>query len=316
MLINEQATKQLFEAVEKGDIIELQKSIDKGADVNALYPDGDSLLHKAAARSLYFAKPLLDSKEIDVNCQGRNGDTLLHRALKKGSTDTVKALLEVKGIKLDLQDNEGKTLLHTAAIKGMWGSEKIIKPLINAGANVNIKDNTGKTALDIAKERGETKIVNILRGGRNKALLKDIMEGNLSGAREAIESGANGDKFGDIPLHMAVSKGNVEIVKLLLEGEGISIINRADKYGDKPLHIAVREGNVKIVELLLKVEGIDINRANKRYGFTSLHMAVRRGNVEIVKLLLEKGININRANKHGDTSLLLVMVIWKLLNGF
>ena len=43
------------------------------------------------------------------------------------------------------------------------GQKDVVETLLKAGANINIKDKDGKTALDYAKEKGFTKIAEILK---------------------------------------------------------------------------------------------------------------------------------------------------------
>ena len=108
------------------------------------------------------------------------------------------------------------------------------------------------------------------------------------------------------PLYIAAEKGNEEIVRQLLEVEGIDV-NKAPTSGyyegKTPLYIAAVKGNEEIVRQLLEVEGIDVNKApTSGYyeGKTSLYIAAEKGNEEIVRQLLEvEGIDVNKAPTSG-----------------
>lgn len=94
------------------------------------------------------------------------------------------------------------------------------------------------------------------------------------------------------PLKLAIIKGNLDIVKLLIE-KGANINVKYDLY-NTPLHIAMINGNLEIVKLLIE-KGADVNAKNETND-TPLHIAMIKGNHDIVKLLIEKGADINIEN--------------------
>ena len=97
--------------------------------------------------------------------------------------------------------------------------------------------------------------------------------------------------LGETPLILASFNGYKEIVKLLLEVEGIDI-NKGDR--DTALIKASSHGHSDVVKLLLARENIDINKRGM-LGWTALIIASFYGESEVVKLLLEKkGIDINK----------------------
>ena len=111
-------------------------------------------------------------------------------------------------------------------------------------------------------------------------------------------------------LHLAVMKGNVEIVKLLLSNENIDVnvfnhINETD-YEDEntALYTAVKNGKLKIVNLLLSHKNIDVNILNNstcgedKTSETALHLAVRKRKINTIRLLLKhEKIDINVKDK-------------------
>jgi ankyrin repeat protein len=62
-----------------------------------------------------------------------------------------------------------------------------------------------------------------------------------------------GDKFEWTPLHIAVRKGHISAVRLLLEGS--APVNAPDKRGWTPLHHAVRIGSMPVLKLLIQYGG-------------------------------------------------------------
>ncbi|XP_071408563.1 cortactin-binding protein 2 isoform X2 [Pithys albifrons albifrons] len=86
-------------------------------------------------------------------------------------------------------------------------------------------------------------------------------------------------------LYSAATNGHTDCVKLLLTAE--AQVDAADKNGFTPLCSAVAQGHVKCAELLIMYQA-DINHAAER-GQTPLYLACKNGNNDCIKLLLEGG---------------------------
>ena len=71
--------------------------------------------------------------------------------------------------------------------------------------------------------------------------------------------------------------------------------------GATPLLIACENGHVDAARLLLD-KGVDINRADK-YGATPLLAACSKGHVDAVRLLLDEGAEVDRSTEGGQTPL-------------
>jgi ankyrin repeat protein len=69
--------------------------------------------------------------------------------------------------------------------------------------------------------------------------------------------------------------------------------NTSDEYGRTGLTLAMRQESWRVVDTLLLAPGIDLNLAN-RQGETPLMMAAIKGNLELVQKLVERGADINR----------------------
>jgi ankyrin repeat protein len=117
---------------------------------------------------------------------------------------------------------------------------------------------------------------------QSELLIDAIMKGNAAKARQAIEAGANPNAKGNFQrsaLAWAAEKGNVEIVKLLLEAG-------AATKSDEALVCAASEGHTAIVQLLLK------HKASAASG-EALAVAAAHGAEDCVKLLLTAGSDLN-----------------------
>ncbi|MGD2072771.1 MAG: ankyrin repeat domain-containing protein, partial [Candidatus Thorarchaeota archaeon] len=87
----------------------------------------------------------------------------------------------------------------------------------------------------------------------DKEILRAAEVGNLEGVKKAIEKGADinaqNEFFLESALHIASSKGFLEIVEFLVDyGADILLLNATDF---TPIHLAARDGRIGVVELLL-----------------------------------------------------------------
>ncbi|XP_004389686.1 cortactin-binding protein 2 [Trichechus manatus latirostris] len=98
-------------------------------------------------------------------------------------------------------------------------------------------------------------------------------------------------------LYSAAKNGHTDCVRLLLNAE--AQVNAADKNGFTPLCAAAAQGHDKCVELLIAYHA-DINHAADG-GQTPLYLACKNGNKECIKLLLEAGTDRSIKTRDGWT---------------
>ncbi|KAJ3331837.1 hypothetical protein HDU76_002085 [Blyttiomyces sp. JEL0837] len=197
-------------------------------------------------------------------------DDALFFAAANGHAEVVKLLLSVDGLDIDIDvDMDGETVLCHAAEHGHLD---IIKILLDAGADA--------TALN------------------NNALTSSAENGHL----EVANADANS------PIRRAAHRGRTEVVKLLLETEGVDYTD--DDY-DATLG-AAENGHLETLKLLLANGGDPTPRNNY-----ALRMAAAKGYTEVVKFLLEtevvdasehdnEAIKKATANGHADVVKLLL----------
>ncbi|MFV9834649.1 MAG: ankyrin repeat domain-containing protein [Rickettsia aeschlimannii] len=118
----------------------------------------------------------------------------------------------------------------------------------------------------------------------------------LSDTEKLLQLVNSVDESGQTALHLAISKGNTNITKLLLEAMDFeNIIKSAeDSNSYIVLHLEVHSGNKNIVTKLLSVLSTDLNKLSQllnavdKHCQTVLHWAVSNGDTDITELLLEK----------------------------
>ena len=101
-------------------------------------------------------------------------------------------------------------------------------------------------------------------------------------------------------LTVASLLGLEAVVKLLLKMNSVDV-NHADEYSQTPVSCAISKGHVEIVKLLLE-HGVDLNLEYDRKNLP-LTCATEYGHVEIVKLLLEHDVDLHLKDVWGATPL-------------
>ena len=99
-----------------------------------------------------------------------------------------------------------------------------------------------------------------------------------------------GGGYSKTALHVAVFYEDYPLIMLFLENSALDL-NKLDSYGDTALHIAIVKGNLEVVKLL-HAAGADLEITDK-LGKTALLLALHRWNVEIVEFLIKNGANVN-----------------------
>lgn len=217
-------------------------------------------------------------------------------AVEQGHTSVVNYFLS-RGI--DPNSFTQPSLLYIASKNGHLS---VVKLLLQFGVNPNPLWQ-GVTPLTAAAHQGHTEIVDILlcHGGTipegNNILYTAIKGKKLSIVTSLLAGGVNPDV--PSPLHFAVDKGDLSVIKQLWKYGGD--INIPDIQGWTPLLRAIYWENLVIIKFLLSV-GAAVNTPNKD-GLTPLLICTRKVNFTIINLLLEAGANINLLSKKGLTPL-------------
>jgi ankyrin repeat protein len=150
--------------------------------------------------------------------------------------------------------------------------------MFSKGVNVNAQKKEG-TALQLAIQSNDMDTA--------RALLAD----------DSIEIDARGGKHGATALHLALEKGNEEMVQELLR-KGASInAEGSDFY--KPLTAAIISHDEKLIRLVLDA-GADINGHRGGLYESALNIAVSAGLKNVVNILLDLGMDVNESSGRNE----------------
>lgn len=221
----------------------------------------------------------------------------LHHSAMSGVAGRVSNLLSKGSIGID--DTccaGGRTPLMCAAERG---HSRVIKILLEAGADVTAVCDGGVTALHISAKHGHLPVTNLLiKAGA------DLEAGDIEGytplhiaaqvgrhrVMEAlVEAGANVDHTlpdGATPMYLAAETGHLGAVKVLLRFNADAQIETEG--GCTPLEVATEKGYIELVHELVTTTKLDGCGGSTRGAF-ALHLAAQAGHVPIMQIMYSAG---------------------------
>ncbi|KAF5868333.1 putative ankyrin repeat protein [Botrytis fragariae] len=333
-------------------------------DMSQLYTkDGRSILHLAVVaesdtmvdRILKRWKPSNSSSPLKsslyIDLADHYGRTALMLAASQGYEPGVRKLLAA-GVDKDFRDIRGRTALS-------WGAESgqldILTQLIESGVALKHEPVEKNSPMFIAVENGKHEATelflangadsNEVDNDRNNVLCHAVICGHIECVKVLIEHGAELEKrnsrYQQTALSFAAEKGNLEIVKLLMDfdarldaqdtdgwtpliwalkcehlevvmfllGEEVKSVSNRDPYMeqlDSIMTLACSTGDEDLVEQLLNL-GVSSNAQDADSGSIALIEASRGGFLGTVKLLLRNQGHVNAMNNAKETPLLLAI---------
>lgn len=261
----------LIKAIKYENFAMVEILIKNGADINYKSCFDETVIGTAIAyNQTSILKLLLDNKvNLDVYDGGVERLMLLACSVYDGH-DMVKLLIDA-GIGVNFYDElsaKRTPLIHAAYNNNI----ETVKILIKAGADINfVTPDKGITALCAACMKSNFDMIDtLIKAGA------DVNAGFIQDEYPILNMVCYAPKLSDAE----------KLVKLLIEN-GIIRINVGTENNRVPLISAVSRGNYQICKMLIEA-GADVNITNS-LGLTPLEMAKRQSRKQIYKLLIKHG---------------------------
>ena len=235
---------------------------------------------RLVVHSLLQAETIYHCRPTQVAVKSSQGITPLHMACSRGNFPAVEEIVNHDASCISVPDNHGDTPLHEACLQG---SVKIVKLLIEKGADLSAYNNDYEIPLHVACKEGHVDIV------------KELLKPGHGDVKSMI---AARDNEGNSCMHLAVESGVFETVKvLLLLRADPNAKNTDDVY---PIHIAAAQGYTEMAGALLQYNS-EVKNALDGELRTPLHHAAMHDQEPMIKFLMQKCVQ-NTTNTYIRTS--------------
>ncbi len=177
-----------------------------------------------------------------------------------------------------------KFLWHCCVLLTFIGISSILMSMNANTLNKEIADNIVQRAENFSSVRRAK--INKQDANGDADLHRAVKNETIDRVRYLLEHGADVkvlNKNGNAPLHLAILKGDVDLVKLCYNSQ---IINTGNESGFTPLHLAATRGNDALIDVL-RANGARVDTRDNLMA-TPLHFAAACGNVAVILCLVQK----------------------------
>ncbi len=272
-----------------------------------------AILQEAPNKTIEYA---ISKKGNDANKLTHDGRTYIFWAAYKGNVELMQFLLD-KGAKTDITDDKGSTILNFAAGSGQKNT-KVYDLMISKGANLQ-KDLTPSGANALLLAAPHDKDFSLINYFTSKGVdLKSVdangngvfnyvaRTGNIDLMKQLLEKGVKGNDNAFIFASQGGrgTSNGIEVFQFL-ETTGLNP-NATSKEGENPLHaLAFRSKDMGILKYFIE-KGVDVNQPDE-HGNSPFMNAASRNNLDVVTLLFNNVKDINQTNKKGESALSLAV---------
>nr|XP_012591561.1 ankyrin repeat domain-containing protein 42 [Microcebus murinus] len=268
-----------------------------GADITQVTTRGWTAAHLAAIRGQDACMQALMINGANLTAQDDRGCTPLHLAATHGHSFTLQIMLR-SGVDPSVTDKREWRPVHYAAFHGRLGCLQL---LVKWGCSVEDVDCNGNLPVHLSAMEGHLHCFKFLFSRMSSAtqalkafndngenvldLAQRFLKQNILQFIQGAEYKENEPEDQEtlaFPGHVAAFKGDLEMLKKLVENGVININERADN-GSTPMHKAAGQGHIECLQWLIKM-GADSNITNKA-GEKPSDVAKRFAHLAAVKLL-------------------------------
>ncbi|XP_069701775.1 ankyrin-1-like [Periplaneta americana] len=250
----------------------------------------------------------------------RKRGLLVNLAAKLGHVNCLEALYNA-GYSMECTDGTEEDLgpIHMAALHGRIAA---LAWLLGIGVSIDMVSGRGYTPLSYAILQTETTVFDhLLRRGACVNAVNHLMymttplhlavkRGQLRIVRSLLESGASYGLYCtenyQTPVHWAAMLGRLDVLEEFgRRGANLSVETN-DEDGNHPIHIAARSGKSWVVQWLVNV-GVSVNSVNRK-GHTPLHISAYHGEVDMLRVLVNLKANVHATDFSNRNALHLAVI--------
>ncbi|OQR91705.1 ankyrin repeat and protein kinase domain-containing protein 1 [Achlya hypogyna] len=269
---NEDTGKMLYNAAQEGHRAEVERLLKEGASVEWKDKHGDTLLFGAAERGFdAIVQMLLATAKIDINMKNKYHQLPLCYAARSGRFEVTRRLIDAG---FDINNPDCHFWTQQVVDTTKW---------FNSSWKMN-----GETAMDRAKDKDRSKVLQLLSASVQHALVQAAEAGEENRVSDLLRIGGTSsdtDDSGTTPLRAAVEQGHVKIVTKLLAAES----NQVQAIEDNGLLILAR--SLKLATVVVVLEKILT---------TAMWSAINTGDATTLATVLRQGISVNCVNHDKD----------------
>lgn len=140
-----------------------------GAAIDARAANGWTALTLAVARGFERVVADLLAQGADPNVADIYGWTPLMRAIDLDRPGVVRVLLASPRTRLDVRNDSGHTALHYAAARG---AARLVRFLIERGADVGVRDRGGRTPAAVARMQGHRAVAEMITKSAGRGVVE------------------------------------------------------------------------------------------------------------------------------------------------
>jgi ankyrin repeat protein len=278
------ANFNIIDLIKNKKINELEKIIKNNKDINFNVKD-ENFNYFIYYVLLYNYEDLLKiilTKQVRLDILDSDGRNILYIPIKFSYNNILKNLLvhDFKNIGVGILDIKDKLGLSALQYSIIFNNIEAFTLLLEYQANYLINNNQGLNSFHIAIQYNRKEFF--------IELLNKITEINfITKEKENL-------------LHFCINYDRFDFITLILKKK-INVNVQEDTLGLTPLHMAITKNNINTIQLLIN-HGAQINLQDF-YGNSSIHYAVSEKNEDVIQLLFKYQPNYNLTNIEGKTAL-------------